>query len=99
MRRIHQPVWLILVFFLLTMIFVVAGCDQTTENIPLKESIRIHDIQGCSHKSPLAGQNVKEIPGIVTKKVNNGFYLQDEQPDNRNCTSEAIFVFLDSFKS
>ena len=84
-------------FLLLTTMFIVAGCSQNTENIPLKESIRIHDIQGCSHKSPLASQNVKNIPGIVTKKVNNGFYLQDEQPDDRNCTSEAIFVFLDSF--
>lgn len=88
---------LTLLFSVLTTMFVVAGCSQNTENILLKESIRIHDIQGCSHKSPLAGQYVKDIPGIVTKKVNSGFYLQDEQPDDRNCTSEAIYIFVNSF--
>jgi predicted extracellular nuclease len=55
--------------------------------------IRIHDIQGAAHLSPLSGQVVANVPGIVTAKVSNGFYLQDPLPDANDATSEGIFVF------
>jgi predicted extracellular nuclease len=54
---------------------------------------RIHDIQGASHTSPLVGQTVSSVPGIVTARASNGFYLQDPSPDADNATSEAVFVF------
>lgn len=57
---------------------------------------RIHDIQGVSHISPLNGQKVADVPGIVTVVKSNGFYLQDPNPDNDDRTSEAIFVFTSS---
>ncbi|MDZ8186393.1 MAG: putative Ig domain-containing protein [Nostoc sp. ChiSLP02] len=57
---------------------------------------RIHDIQGASHISPLNGQRVDDISGIVTVVKSNGFYLQDPNPDNDDRTSEAIFVFTSS---
>ncbi|MEA5504627.1 putative Ig domain-containing protein [Halotia wernerae UHCC 0503] len=57
---------------------------------------RIHEIQGASHISPLNGQNVGDVPGIVTALKSNGFYLQDPNQDSDNRTSEAIFVFTSS---
>jgi hypothetical protein len=54
---------------------------------------RIHEIQGAAHTSPLNGQLVGDVPGIVTAKLSNGFYLQDPSPDADDATSEAIFVF------
>ncbi len=57
---------------------------------------RIHDIQGAAHRSPLVGQTVTAVPGIVTAIRSNGFYLQDPNPDTNDATSEAIFVFTSS---
>ncbi|MEO7777855.1 MAG: endonuclease/exonuclease/phosphatase family protein, partial [Fibrobacteria bacterium] len=55
--------------------------------------VRIASIQGASHLSPLAGQAVSGVEGVVTAKLGNGFYLQDPLPDAYASTSEAIFVF------
>ncbi|MBE3570065.1 MAG: chitobiase/beta-hexosaminidase C-terminal domain-containing protein [Bacillales bacterium] len=56
--------------------------------------IRIHDIQGAGHTSPLDGKNVTDIEGIVTYVVDaNNFYMQDLQPDNDEKTSEGILVY------
>ena len=57
---------------------------------------RIRDIQGAAHLSPLATQTVANVPGIVTAKTSNGFYLQDPSPDANDATSEGIFVFTSS---
>jgi uncharacterized repeat protein (TIGR01451 family) len=54
---------------------------------------RISDIQGTAHISPLNGQGVRNVEGIVTAIASNGFYIQDPIPDNNSATSEAIFVF------
>jgi predicted extracellular nuclease len=54
--------------------------------------VAIHDIQGASHLSPLAGKPVK-TDGIVTAVAGNGFYLQDPNPDADIATSEGILVF------
>lgn len=59
-------------------------------------SHRIHEIQGAAHLSPLNGQAVFGVPGIVTAKRANGFYLQDPNPDNDDATSEAIYVYTAS---
>ncbi|MGF1535409.1 MAG: endonuclease [Elainellaceae cyanobacterium] len=55
--------------------------------------VRIHDIQGAAHTSPLAGETVSEVRGIVTSVKDKGFYLQDPVPDDDEATSEGIFVF------
>lgn len=57
---------------------------------------RIHDIQGAAHVSPLAGQTVDRVPGIVTAVRSNGFYLLDPNPDANDATSEGVFVFTSS---
>ena len=57
---------------------------------------RIHDIQGAAHTSPLVLQSVANVPGIVTAKLSNGFFMQDPNPDADVATSEGIFVFTSS---
>jgi hypothetical protein len=58
--------------------------------------VRIHEIQGATHISPLNGQQVADVPGVVTALTTNGFWLQDPQPDKDPATSEGIFVFTRS---
>lgn len=59
-------------------------------------TIRIRDIQGTAHISPLVGQSVNNVAGIVTAVATNGFYFQDPNPDADDRTSEGIFVFTGS---
>nr|WP_251076402.1 endonuclease/exonuclease/phosphatase family protein [Streptomyces benahoarensis] len=58
---------------------------------------RIHDIQGTTRLSPLAGKQVSGVPGVVTALRTfgsaRGFWVQDPQPDDSPATSEALFVF------
>ena len=42
---------------------------------------RIWQIQGAQHRSPMVGMSVSNVPGIVTARASNGFYLQDPSPD------------------
>lgn len=62
-------------------------------------SVRIREIQGRAHRSPLEGQAVAGVPGIVTARRSNGFYMQDPSPDADPATSEGIFVFTSSTPS
>ncbi|GGZ43856.1 hypothetical protein GCM10010387_42720 [Streptomyces inusitatus] len=59
--------------------------------------VRIHDIQGATRISPLAGQPVADVPGIVTGVrgygSSRGFWFQDSAPDADPATSEGVFVF------
>jgi uncharacterized protein len=63
---------------------------------PPPTSAFIHDIQGAAHRSPLVGQKVTSVPGVVTAVSTNGFWFQDPQPDNNIATSEGLFVFTSS---
>ncbi|GAA2749714.1 lamin tail domain-containing protein [Kitasatospora cinereorecta] len=54
---------------------------------------RIHTVQGAAHISPLNGQQVTGIPGVVTARSTTGFWMQDPQPDADPATSEGIFVY------
>ncbi|WEO98158.1 endonuclease/exonuclease/phosphatase family protein [Streptomyces sp. FXJ1.172] len=64
------------------------------------DSVRIHDIQGTTRISPLAGQQVTDVPGIVTATrtygSSRGFWMQDPNPDDDPRTSEGVFVFTGS---
>lgn len=66
---------------------------------PPARGIRIHDIQGAGHISPLVDMAVLDVPGIVTATRTNGFYLQDPSPDTDDRTSEGIFVFTSASPS
>jgi predicted extracellular nuclease len=57
---------------------------------------RIHEIQGATHLSALNGVALSGVPGVVTARAPNGFYMQDAEPDASDSTSEGIFVFTGS---
>ncbi|MDX3639184.1 endonuclease/exonuclease/phosphatase family protein [Streptomyces sp. MB09-02B] len=63
------------------------------------DSLRIHDIQGTTRTSPLAGQQVTGVEGIVTgvrTYGSRGFWIQDTRADSNPATSEGVFVFTSS---
>ncbi|HTU56868.1 MAG TPA: hypothetical protein VMF89_00515, partial [Polyangiales bacterium] len=60
------------------------------------EPLAVHTVQGAAHLSPYQGQVVSVGPAIVTAVRSNGFYMQDETPDDDAATSEGIFVFTDT---
>ena len=55
----------------------------------------IYTIQGSGATSPLVGQ-VVTTSGVVTKLLNNGFFIQDLTGDGNPATSDGIFVFTSS---
>jgi predicted extracellular nuclease len=75
----------------------IVSCTQPQETSSGRTKIQIHDIQGCTHYSPLTGKEIRDIEGIVTARSDNGFYLQDDRPDELNCSSEAIFVYTETY--
>ncbi|MFB7469644.1 lamin tail domain-containing protein [Kitasatospora sp. NPDC056184] len=54
---------------------------------------RIRTIQGAARTSPLAGQAVSAVPGVVTAVGPSGYWFQDPQPDADPATSEAVYVY------
>jgi len=76
--------------------FTNGSADITVTDNEVAPSIKISEIQGAEHISPLVGQTVNNVAGIVTVVRSNGFYFQDPNPDNDDRTSEAIFVFTSS---
>jgi len=58
--------------------------------------LAIHHIQGAGHVSPLVDRDVQDVRGIVTAIRSDGFYMQDDDPDSDDATSEAIFVYTSS---
>ncbi|MHC0432679.1 endonuclease/exonuclease/phosphatase family protein [Streptomyces sp. O3] len=62
-------------------------------------AVRIHDIQGGTRLSPLAGQRVSDVSGIVTgvrTYGSRGFWIQDPRADADPATSEGVFVYTGS---
>ncbi|GHF60036.1 endonuclease [Amycolatopsis bartoniae] len=61
---------------------------------------KIHDIQGTTRISPLKGQKVSDVTGVVTAirsfGSSRGFWFTDPQPDSDPRTSEGLFVFTGS---
>ncbi|WP_442811371.1 lamin tail domain-containing protein [Streptomyces sp. NBC_00481] len=71
------------------------GGGGSTEPGPL----RVHDIQGTTRLSPLTGQTVTRVPGIVTgvrKSGSKGYWIQDPQADSDPRTGEGVFVYTGS---
>ena len=60
------------------------------------DRLGIANVQGASHRSPLAGRFVAGIEGVVTAiedtKKSRGFWLESDRPDTDPATSEGIFV-------
>ncbi|WP_320774696.1 endonuclease/exonuclease/phosphatase family protein [Streptomyces sp. CRN 30] len=76
---------------------VLVTAPAQADAAPRAGSVRIHDIQGSTRISPLAGQQVADVPGIVTGVrtygSSRGFWFQDTRPDDDPATSEGVFVF------
>jgi predicted extracellular nuclease len=61
---------------------------------PPPATATIPQIQGAAHRSPLEGQQVADVPGIVTAEdEGNGFWFQDPTGDSDEATSDGLFVF------
>ena len=71
----------------------VLSCENITPSSP---GTQIWDIQAQAHRSPMEGEMVEDVPGIVTAVTKNGFWMQAPTPDGDNATSDGIFVFTDS---
>ena len=61
---------------------------------------KIHEIQGTTRLSPIRGQTVSNVTGVVTAVRTfgsaRGFWFQDPVPDTDPATSEGLFVFTGS---
>ncbi|GGR92075.1 hypothetical protein GCM10010252_33540 [Streptomyces aureoverticillatus] len=78
---------------------LAAGLLATTASSASADQVRVHDIQGTTRLSPLAGQQVSDVPGIVTGvrgHGSKGFWIQDTRADGDRATSEGIFVYTSS---
>ncbi|AYF53413.1 endonuclease [Clostridium botulinum] len=77
-------------------VFAVSSSCKGLQNSGIVSEVKIRDIQGRAHRSPLEGKGVKGVKGVVTAisndKYSRGFYMQDTNPDNDDSTSEGIFV-------
>ncbi|MBT2397815.1 endonuclease/exonuclease/phosphatase family protein [Streptomyces sp. ISL-100] len=76
-----------------------SSAASATASASATAETRIHDIQGTTRISPLAGQQVTDVSGIVTgvrTYGSKGFWFQDPQADADAATSEGIFVFTSS---
>ena len=69
------------------------AADLTFSFTTVGISARIYQIQGAAHVSPLNGQVVSGVPGVVTAVRPNSFTMQDASGDGSNATSDAILVF------
>ncbi|WAL94796.1 endonuclease/exonuclease/phosphatase family protein [Streptomyces sp. Je 1-369] len=80
---------------------LAAGLLAVTSSPAAADGVRIHDIQGTTRTSPLVGQQVTDVPGIVTGVRgygSKGFWIQSAAgtADDDAATSEGVFVFTGS---
>ncbi|GAA2819822.1 endonuclease/exonuclease/phosphatase family protein [Saccharopolyspora taberi] len=78
-------------------VVVVLGALSVAPVATAQAAVRIHDIQGTGRVSDLVGQEVADVPGVVTGVrafgSARGFWVQDPEPDADARTSEGLFVF------
>ncbi len=72
-------------------------CDGgTTPPPPTGQKATIAQIQGAAHRSPMLGQQVKEVRGVVTATDDAGFWMQSLTSDDDPATSEGVYVYTTS---
>jgi uncharacterized repeat protein (TIGR01451 family) len=74
--------------------FITPTFGLTVETLVVSGTLSIHHIQGARHFSLLDGAMVRGVQGVVTAVGDDGFYLQDPNPDDNEATSEGIFVYV-----
>jgi len=94
---------------ILCLLFLAAGCIAQTPGVlptaPLTGfpeptadgETAINQIQGFTHRSPMEGETIAKVSGVVTVVDGEGFYLQSLVPDADERTSEAIYVDLQAY--
>jgi len=72
-----------------------AACDFT---VTVEGFVTIGQIQGSGATSPMLSNPATTVTtsGVVTKVLNNGFFMQDPQGDGDDSSSDGIFVFTSS---
>ncbi|PPQ91687.1 hypothetical protein CVT25_012900 [Psilocybe cyanescens] len=71
------------------------GLLLLTSYLSAVSSVSVTDIQGSAYLSPLDGQTVQNVTGVVTAKSSNGFYILGEKSaDIRE--SNGLFIFSSS---
>jgi len=83
---------------LFSIFLLLVACTAANDSFQSNQSLRIHDIQGCSHTSPFLGQQVAGVTGIVMMKDGKGFFIQENQPDDKDCSSEAVYVYTKKYQ-
>lgn len=63
---------------------------------PLAAALTIAEINGNKYLSPLSGQAVTDVTGLLIAKGPNGIWIRSTTPDDDTATSEAIYVFSKS---
>ena len=58
------------------------------------QTTSITSVQGASHTSPLLGEQVSQVEGIITATTNTGFYMQQPYKDLSSNASHGIFVYM-----
>jgi len=96
---------------ILSLLLLCAGCVvQTPAVLPTETQpvvspptsdgeTAISVIQGMTHRSPLDGQMIPKVSGVVTAVDGEGFYLQSLAQDDDERTSEAIYVDLEAYSN
>jgi predicted extracellular nuclease len=79
---------------------IALGCSSP--DLPegrTEQPVRIHEIQGADHESPLTGRHLVQVRGVVTASVadrtGRSIWIQDPEGDNDPATSEALAVVLE----
>ncbi|WP_030784264.1 endonuclease/exonuclease/phosphatase family protein [Streptomyces sp. NRRL S-920] len=78
---------------------LAAGLLAVSTSTASADEVRVHDIQGTTRISPLAGQQVTDVRGVVTgvrAHGSKGFWIQDTKADGDPATSEGVFVYTGS---
>ncbi|CEL06835.1 Putative Endonuclease/exonuclease/phosphatase family protein (AFU_orthologue; AFUA_3G09210) [Aspergillus calidoustus] len=56
-------------------------------------AVTIAEINGNTYLSPLKGESVSGVEGLVTAIGENGFFIRSTTPDSDDATSESIYVY------
>ncbi len=66
------------------------------EDTAATKTVRIREIQGRGHRSPLVGRDVRGVAGVVTRVGRREFWMQAPTNDRDPATSEGLMVFTGS---
>ncbi|KAL4960531.1 endonuclease/exonuclease/phosphatase family protein [Aspergillus stella-maris] len=56
-------------------------------------AVTISEINGNAYLSPLKGEDVTDVEGLVTAIGESGFFIRSTSPDDDDATSDSIYVY------